>query len=708
MSAASPRTAITLTTPVGALPGVGPAKARALERLGVRAVAHLLSHLPHRHERIEAERPIGEIKEGEIVSAQGEVIRTRVSGRGRGKGRFEAILADDSGRLDLVWFNQVYLNNKIRPGMMIRVQGKVGMRGPSLQLANPLWRLVEEGEEESGGTGTEQAGARLRPVYPASEDISSHVIEAVVEGVLDDALALVDDHLPESLRTERAMPRLREAYRMMHRPADEDEVGQARRRLAYDELLMLQLGVQLKRAHARTAFHAPALEWTDQIDARIRGRLPFDLTPAQEGVVEDIVGDLRQSVPATRLIQGDVGSGKTAVALYAMLLATASGHQAAMMAPTELLAEQHFASLSAMLEGARVRIELLTGSMAKAEGDSVRARLREGEIDIVVGTHALLTEAVAFKSLGVVIIDEQHRFGVLQRGGLRQRVDDERSVPHTLVMTATPIPRTLALTVFGDLDISTMRGLPPGRSPIVTSVASRRDRPEVYAQVYERLERGEQAYVVVPAVESETGGALRDVRSTVSELEDGLLEGYRVAGLHGRLKRGTRDHIMGRFRSGLIDVLVATTVIEVGVDVPNATAMVIEDAERFGLAQLHQIRGRVGRGDKAGVCIAVSDAEGEEALARLRAFAATTDGFELAEKDLELRGPGEMFGAAQSGGGGFRCVAFPRDHDLLMMARRDAKAIVEASPSLSGKDEALLRRRLHKRYGAELGLIDVA
>ena len=479
----------------------------------------------------------------------------------------------------------------------------------------------------------------------------------------------------------------------------------ARRRLIFDELLLLQLAVHLKRAHLRRTLHAPALRWSQAIDEHIRARIPFSLTQGQDAAVDEIKTDLQQSVPASRLIQGDVGSGKTAVAVYAMLMAVASGHQAAIMAPTELLAEQHYLSISDMLRDSNVRIGLLTGSLRDSERRDLLDKVAGGDVDVVIGTHALLTEDVAFSSLGVAVIDEQHRFGVHQRARLRERVGDESSMPHVLVMTATPIPRTLALTVFGDLDVSIVSGQPPGRGQISTRLVSPAQRDEVYGFVRQRVDAGDQVYVVVPSIE---GGDAADVRSTIEALEVGPLAGRRVAGLHGRLKRETRANVMERFRSGAIDVLVATTVIEVGIDVPSATVMVVEQAERFGLAQLHQLRGRVGRGERDSVCVLIGEAVTGEAKARLEAMASISDGFVLAEKDLEIRGPGEIVGAKQSGAAPFRLAEFPRDIDLLLAARRDAATWIERSPDLGSAGESLLRRRLMKAHGEALGIADVA
>lgn len=687
-----------LLTPLSEVRGIGARTAEALATLGLRRVGHLLAHLPMRYEWIEAETNLAAVSADQIVSARGEVTATRVAGRPP-RQRFEAVLCDESGRIDLVWFNGVYLNKKISPGTRLRVQGKLKKRGILRQLANPQFEVLKEDSDPPA------AEARYRPVYPANERINSRRIEKAVGAILEGAAAQIEDHLPAAYRRKRELPELGRAYVMMHRPQSEGDVAEARRRLAFDELLLLQLGVHLKRDILRRGCKAPALVQSEAIDRHIRERLPFSLTPAQDAVIADIARDLSRTMPTNRLIQGDVGSGKTVVAAYAMLLAVAAGHQAAMMAPTEILAEQHFANLSEMLKGSRVRLHLLTGATAKAERARTLKGLESGDVDIVVGTHALLTERVRFHSLAVAVVDEQHRFGVHQRAQLRAKADEEGSAPHVLVMTATPIPRTVAITLFGDLDVSTIAGLPPGRKPVATRLVGPQKRDEVYAWVRKKIEEGDQAYVVAPAIED--GEGLRGVRGLVKELEDGALKGRRIGMVHGELSRQTREAAMERFRRGLIDALVATTVIEVGVDVPNATLMVIEQAERFGLSQLHQLRGRVGRGEKKSACVLIGEATTDEARARLEAVAAISDGFALAEKDFELRGPGELFGTRQSGATSFRVADLMRDRELLAMARADAAAWIEKSPRLDRPEEALVKKRLYKQHGEDLGLGDV-
>jgi len=708
--APAPGRAISLTTNIAdVVPGgVPPRKVSAFRKLGIRCVADLLTHLPMRYEHelpeqtiAEASNTVGATHSADAnLAVRGEVATVKAS-LGR-KSPFIATLHDGTGTIKLTWFNAAWMRHKLHPGMRILAWGKAKRWGDYLDMVNPKWREIEE---RTPGARDE----RYVPVYPATESLPSELIEKAVQAVLDDALKLVSDHLPEEYRRKAALPGLADAYRMMHRPRNEDEIAQGRRRLAFDELLMLQLGVMMKRKHRRGVLHAPGLRHTQKINEHIRARLPFEFTPGQKTVIKEIVSDLQREVPMNRLLQGDVGSGKTVVALYAMLLAVASGgkHQAALMAPTELLAEQHFASIARLLRGSRVKIELLTGSLKPAHRKSIHKRLEDGDIDILIGTHALLSGGVNFKSLAVAVIDEQHRFGVHQRAQLRAKASDAKSSPHILVMTATPIPRTMSLTVFGDLDISTIEGMPPGRKPIITRHVPPTKAGDVYAYVSKQLASGGQAYIVVPVID-ESQAALKSVREHMQFLAKGPLAGKRLAAMHGRLDREEREEIMQRFRMGKIDALVATTVIEVGVDVPNASIMVIEHAEMFGLAQLHQLRGRVGRGERKSVCVLIADPQTDDAIARIEAIVSTTDGFKIAEKDLEIRGPGELFGARQSGLAPFKVVEFPRDLKLLQMARRDAGKWIEQNPYLAGQRDALLRKRLLKLHGEALGLGDVA
>ncbi len=713
---------LTLSTPLSGVSGIGVAPAGALARLGILTVGDLIKHTPMRYEQHQAEQLIDRIVPEQIITTRGDVTATRVVGP-FGKQRFEAVLMDTTGRLDLVWFNGSYLRNSIYPGLRLRVHGLVRRRGPGLQLANPKFNVIkEDGSEPPPDEG------RIRPVYPASEAIESAGIERAVGVAFDSVQTQIEDHLPDSYRKRRAMPTLADAYRMAHKPESEAEWKEARRRLAFDELLLLQLGVYMRRAEQRGGTRAPALRWTPEIDQRIRALFPFRLTGAQDEVLRQITADLTLDRPSNRLIQGDVGSGKTVIALYAMLMAVAAHKQSALMAPTELLAEQHFGLISNMLKETGVRVALVTGGVTGRERESTLARIVSRDVDIVIGTHALLSESVRFESLAVVVVDEQHRFGVHQRARLRAKGEAEEGAqtdtrplsPHVLVMTATPIPRTLALTLFGDLDVSTISELPPGRTPIVTRVVSPSQSEEVYRWVATRIGKDEsgkereQAFIVVPAIDSGASSAgeggdaeLNDLRTVHARLERNELAGKRIAAMHGRMSPETRDNVMSRFRAGLIDALICTTVIEVGVDVPNATIMVVEHAERFGLAQLHQLRGRVGRGSKRSACILIAEPATPVAEARLKVMASSTDGFVLAEKDLEIRGPGEVFGLRQAGAPPFKIADLMKDRELLAMARRDAAEWIERSPRLGEPGERLLRKRLMRTHGEWLGLGDM-
>lgn len=702
---------ITLTTPLHEIRSIPIVQMQKLEILGVHNVGQLLVHLPHRHEWIRAQSGLGDLEVGVIGSAVGEITATKISGFGR-KARFQVVLCDETGRLDLVFFNQAFLAKKLHAGMYIRVQGKPAVFGPGLQMSSPQFSIIPFDEIEKLNPDQDD---EYRPVYPATEGLTSEQIHRIVRMILDQGCSLLEDHLSDEYRRERELPSLGDAYRMIHAPGSESDVHSARRRLAYDELLMLQLGVHMKRAHLRRTLKAPPLARTPEINERILSRMPFALTDAQQRVVDEISRDLALQTPTNRLVQGDVGSGKTVVALDAMLLAIAHGHQAALMAPTELLAEQHFLSMSEMLKGSSVRVELLTGSMPSADRASAVSRIASGDVDLVIGTHALVSESVGFHSLAVAVIDEQHRFGVEQRAMLRVKGGQsagrahDSETPHVIVMTATPIPRTIGLTIFGDLDISTIDALPPGRLPVITKHVTPEKRSTVYHWVNEKISGGDQVFIVVAAIEpgSKGEGSIRDLRTLMKELEGGELHDVHIAALHGRLKRDTREHIMNRFRAGKIDCLIATTVIEVGVDIPNATVMVIEDADRFGLAQLHQLRGRVGRGNKQGVCVLIGDPKTEDGRARLMAMVETASGFDLSEKDLEIRGSGDVFGTRQSGAPPFKVADPFKEFELLQMARRDAADWIARSPKLDSKEDALARRRLLKAHGQWLGLGDV-
>lgn len=712
-------------TSVKVLSGVGPARLKLLHRLGLRTLADLLRHLPARYEDQSAEGAIADLVEDNktVGSARGVIEATRWQGGQYGrKGRFMATLKDDTSTLSLVWFNAGYLREKLFVGHTLRVQGKCKSFNGYPQMANPKWELLSEDEAQDAPA----RGARLRPVYPTTEGLSAPVLEGLINEALDRVLPTLEDPLPAELTAAHNMPSLAEAFRLAHQPTEPDDHKAARRRLAYNELLLLQLGIAMKRAYVRKRQAAPELPASDAIDTHIRERFPFKLTESQDKVIAEIAADLATGEPMNRLVQGDVGSGKTVVALYAMLLAVADKKQAALMAPTELLAEQHHRSISAMLKGTNVRLRLMTGGQSASGSKQRKALLDEiatGTADIVIGTQALVTDAVKFNDLAVAVVDEQHRFGVMQKARLKETDDlDEQGrkrVPHHLVMTATPIPRTLSLTVFGDLDVSTITGKPPGRVPADNRVVGQDKAPEVYDYLKTRLARGEQAYVVVPMIDSAPGSdeeaesnntaGLRNITDTATMLRKVLGSDYQVAEVHGRLSRDEREHVMAGFRNGDSHVLIATTVIEVGVDVPNASVMIIEHAERFGLAQLHQLRGRIGRGEstRRPLCVFISEPTTDDALARMDAISSTNDGFKIAELDLEIRGMGDFFGTRQSGMPPLRVAQIPEDIDLLKLARIDAASMIEADWQLTDPEHSMLHKVVHQQYGEALGLIDV-
>ena len=629
------------------LPGVGPALRGKLAKLGLRTVRDLFEHRPRGYQQAVGETPISELfGEDEAVIA-GEVRRVSIRPTRRRLTVLKAAVRDDTGEISAVWFNQPWLADKLQLGTRLRLRG---------QLRRNEFHV--RSYDLNGAAAT----ADFAPVYPASEEVTSARLRALVESALPQARDF-GDSLPASLRARERLPLRYDALVALHRPRDAEEAERARRRLAFDELLLLQVGLARIREGTEDAT-APALGEPGELVGHYRQVLPFELTKDQEQAIAEIDADLAAPKPMQRLLQGDVGSGKTVVALYALLRAVGAGKTGALMAPTETLAEQHFLTLEPICGELGVRAALLTGSV-------------KGELEgahILVGTHALIQEGVSLDQLAVAVVDEQHRFGVEQRGALAAG----RS-PHVLHMTATPIPRTLALTVYGDLSVTEITKPPANRKPIVTSWVTDERGPEAYRRLRKHLDDGRQAYVVCPLIEESETSQARAAEAEAERLRRGELKDYRVGLLHGRLRPRERRELMARFKAREVDVLVATTVIEVGVDVPNATIMIVQEADRFGLAQLHQLRGRVGRGAEQSYCLLVSRAKEEltdNARERLQALVETTDGFELAEKDLELRGEGQLLGTRQAGLSEFRFTRLRADRGLLEQARALADELV--------------------------------
>ena len=658
------------------LKGVGPRRAAEFERAGLRTADDLLHRFPIRFEDRSRLCRSTELRAGESAAVCGKVVSAGFRGtRRRGFSLFEMLVRDDAGMFRVVWLNQPFLQDVFSPGQQVALYGKVEWRDPGgLRLTNPQYELIggAEGDDE-GGIHT----GRIVPVYERIGSITTKQLRRLVHEVLRRLPPALEDPLPEVLRRRHAMPNRREALWAAHFPEDETSLELLNRfrspgqtRLIFEELFLFQLGLGLRRRAIAEIRKPQTIRVDDTIRRSALAVLPHRLTAGQKTALREIVDDMRRPPPMNRLLQGDVGCGKTIVALLAALVVMENGLQVAFMAPTELLAEQHYLAIGRLLAASRFHVTSLTGSVgAKARRETVTA-IESGAADLVVGTHALVQREVRFRELGLAIIDEQHRFGVLQRATLR----DKGHQPDVLVMTATPIPRTLALTSYGDLAVSVIRDLPPGRRPVKTKVQPESRREEVYEFVRRRLGEGRQAFVVYPLVEESAKTDLK-AATTMAEALAGLFRDHAVGLLHGRMKPDERDVVMRRFAAGEVHLLVSTTVVEVGVDVPNATVMVVEHAERFGLVQLHQLRGRVGRGPHQSHCRLLYQVPlSEMARARLKVLAGSTDGFDIAELDLQLRGPGEMLGTRQSGVPTLRVAHLIRDQDLMETARREAFA----------------------------------
>jgi ATP-dependent DNA helicase RecG len=679
--------------PITRLPGLRAGLASRFEKLGIRTLADAATLYPRRFNDFTNVRQIAELTASiEPQTVIGTVASRKVQRFGRRFGGTEAVLRDASGSLRVVWFNMPFIAKSLSEGQRVVVSGRIRHYRGRLQMDNPE---LEDFDES-------MAAGRLVPVYPATQGLGQRTIRKAVELAVRAVASKLIDPLPAHVRDSERMDALEAALRTYHAPKSAIEAERVRKQLALREFLAIQAAVLMRRAEWQDGAAAPNLEFRDGIKDFV-GSLPFRLTGSQQDALDDLLHDLRGPRPMLRLLQGDVGSGKTVIAIAAMLAAVRNGYQAALMAPTEILAEQHFRTLSAVLGGegalegvfappwfARpLRVLLLTGSLSAAQKRSVRGDTANQGADIVIGTHALIEDGVEFPRLGLAVVDEQHRFGVMQRAKLRQKGAN----PHLLVMTATPIPRTLALTVYGDLEVTTIDELPPGRKPIETSWVTPIEREFAYANVRARLSRGEQAFVICPLVEDSDALDARSAEEEFLRLSGGPFAGFRLALLHGRMAGKDKDTIMKSFAAREIDMLVSTSVIEVGIDVPNATTMIIEGAERFGLSQLHQFRGRVGRSDMQSYCLLFSTDEepGPDATTRLKAMERSNDGFELAEVDLELRGEGEVWGRVQAGANSMLRVARLTDRDLLYRARAIATDILSSDPKLESREHAQLR-----------------
>lgn len=674
-----------LDRPAQFLKGVGPKRADLLAKLGLLTARDVLFHVPHRYEDASTVTRIKALDPGMEATIVGRVVSKGVLPTRRGLRIFQAVVRDSTGLIECSWPGQPFLDRTIQRGDLLLLRGGVRFYHGRQFQPREFTVLAREGEDATEESGT------IFPVYPATEGLTHRQVRTLISENLDDLLrqAKDEDPLPKDVRERAALPSMAQALEWMHRPTSLADAEAGRRRLAFEELFFLQL--LYAQAHHKAATEHPGIAFAraDRLVKPFHKSLPFTLTDAQKRVLKEIGEDMGSSRRMNRLLQGDVGSGKTVVALFAMLRAVENGYQAALMVPTEILAEQHARTLQKLLGDLPVGVTLLTGRLGARQWREVSYRIASGDADIVVGTHALIQEGVTFHRLGLVVVDEQHRFGVKQRLAIQEMSESG----DTLVMSATPIPRSLALTLYGDLDISVLDERPPGRRPIKTAVRSESGRPRVLQFVRDEVAKGRQAYIVYPLVEESEKVELKAAVAEFEQLRT-IFPDLRLALIHGQMPGEEKDRAMRAFGAGEVDVLVSTTVIEVGIDVPNATVMVIEHAERFGLSQLHQLRGRVGRGSEDSYCILIFGGQGS--FERLRVFASTEDGFAIAEADLRLRGAGDLFGARQSGLPAFRFADLEKDLNLLSAARGEARAIVERDPELVNHPE--LRDALSTRY----------
>lgn len=700
--------------PVTAIKGVGPRKAVLLEQVGIKTIADLYDFFPRRYLDRRTIKHIDALVEGELVTVVGTVKRVMKQDGRYGRSRLNVTLLDKSGALELVWFRGVsYVSRTLREGDVLAVHGKVGVFGRQRQMQHPEFERLNRdqgsaSDEENNAVDLFHTG-KIVPVYPSSEPLKQAGLGSRgLRGVLQKAFVVKPpffrENLPDRIVTQYGLLPLNEAYRMIHFPSSPEMLDRALYRFKWTELFYAQLVFAIRRAFVHTGGGAIRFERSGNYTAKLYDMLPYSMTTAQKNAVREIYRDLRSGNRMNRLLQGDVGSGKTLVAMFAMTLAADNGLQAAFMAPTEILAFQHFMVMKELAESLGLHVGFLGGRQKIKERRGILGRLEAGLLHILVGTHAVIEDAVRFKKLGLAVIDEQHRFGVLQRKALQDKAEN----PHVLLMTATPIPRTLTMGVFGDLDVTVIDQLPGGRKHIVTRLCRECEKPEVLRFLRREVEKGRQAYIVYPLVEESEKIDLKAAAESFRQLRDELLPGISMGLIHGQMPSDEKERVMGEFRSGQLDLLVGTTVIEVGVDVPNATIMVVEHAERFGLAQLHQLRGRVGRGQHQSYCFLLYAVLGDDARERLSAMESTTDGFRLSEIDAALRGTGNILGKEQSGvTAGLKIADISRDYDIMCSARKAAFELVRGDMYLRDPANEMIRKHYREHYHERFLLADI-
>ncbi|MFA5093929.1 MAG: ATP-dependent DNA helicase RecG [Candidatus Omnitrophota bacterium] len=673
--------------PVRFVKGVGPARSEMLRKLDIETVEDLLYHFPRRYEDRSHFEPINKLKPGLHIAVKGEVLTSGVR-RGGKMAVYKMAFGDETGVIYALWFNQPYMQNVFKVGDKVILYGKVERYKDFQQMANPDFEIINDQDGETIHTG------RIVPIYPLTEGISQRGMRSVIKNLLDRYIDDVEEFIPTAIMDRNDLPGLRQALSDIHFPPDETSRKAAYDRIVFDEFFILQLALARRKTSSLSSGNGIIHKVGGDLTASFSQLLPFRFTDAQKRAISDIEEDMASSKPMSRLLEGDVGSGKTIVAAYALVLTVSNAHQGALMAPTEILAQQHFNNLNRLLSPLGVNIVLLTNSVTGEDREEALRMIKEGRADIVIGTHALVQEGVVFNDLGLAVIDEQHKFGVDQRAQLGRKGLN----PDMLFMTATPIPRTLAMTLYGDLDLSVLDEMPRGRIPSRSYLVGEDKRRGVYKFIYQEVSAGKQAFIVCPIISRSKNEELKSAAEMYARFRDSVFPGLAIGLVHGRLDNAQREKVMSDFGSGKVRILVSTTVIEVGIDNPNVSVMLIENPERFGLSQLHQLRGRIGRGSQRSYCILISDTESEEAKKRLRALIGTTSGFNIAEEDLNLRGPGQFFGTRQHGLPELKYANLVSNVKQLESARKEAFGLMQYDTGLKKPENSGLREILRRKF----------